>query len=312
MRCAALAAENIAAYVRTLGDAVGKAWEEIGWLLGQMAAEIVLEVGVGVLLSVVTAGVGAAATAAKIAFTVARWAIRIAEVCHRLTTLIRGALTAARLTGRTAAHLVKDSIAAGVAGVASQIGYNELRTAIDPTYERQPLSDIAAGALIAGVVGGAGGVAKNVPAAKHLDGTENAAGAKKAGTDSADKAPAPRHPLDVGFGKRESSVITFGGVDYPKTSASNGKTTNVYDTSSIADADLERHVWAHARTLAGEARFEQMAAVVWTAVMPDGTHVTARQVSTAHIVGSTDRARWTIELWSGTLDRGGKRELKFK
>ncbi|QEO14966.1 hypothetical protein FLP10_11460 [Agromyces intestinalis] len=155
----AAAADSIAAYVRTLGDAVGKAWEEIGWLLAQMAAEIVLEIGVGVLLSTVTFGAGAIATAAKITFTVARWVLRIAEVCHRLTTLIRTALTAARLAGRGAAHLVKDSIAAGVAGVASQIGFNELRAATDPTYERQSLSDALAGGLIAGVVGGASGAA---------------------------------------------------------------------------------------------------------------------------------------------------------
>ncbi|WP_395245514.1 polymorphic toxin type 50 domain-containing protein [Agromyces sp. MMS24-K17] len=149
---AAGAADGLAGYARALGDAVARAWEEIGWFIAQMVAEIAIEIGVGVLLSSVTFGAGAIATMAKIAFTVARWAIKIAEVCQRLTAVMRAALGVARISARGAAHLVKDSIAAGVAGVAAQIGYNELRAAIDPEFARQGFGDILAGGLIAAAV----------------------------------------------------------------------------------------------------------------------------------------------------------------
>ncbi|WP_394554568.1 RNase A-like domain-containing protein [Agromyces sp. MMS24-JH15] len=149
---AASSADAIASYARALGDAVAKAWEEIGWLIAQMAIEIALEIGVGVALSVITVGAGAIATAAKVAFTVARWAIRIAEVCQRLAALVRAALVAARIPARGAAHLAKDSIASGIAGVATQIGYNEVRAAVDPGFERQGLEYVLAAGVIAGVV----------------------------------------------------------------------------------------------------------------------------------------------------------------
>ncbi|UOE46134.1 EndoU domain-containing protein [Agromyces larvae] len=124
-----------------------------------------LEIGVGVALSFLTAGVGAAATAAKIAFTVGRWALRIAEVCRRLATLVRGALAAARITGRGAAHLVKDSIASGVAAVAAQIGFSELRAAVDPRYEPQNVGDILGGGLLAAAIAGVPGAG---PANKRI------------------------------------------------------------------------------------------------------------------------------------------------
>lgn len=151
------AADGLAGYARALGDAIAKAWEEIGWLIAQMVAEIALEIGVGVALSFVTAGLGAVATAAKVAFTVGRWAIRIAEVCHRLAALMRGALAAARIPARGAAQLALHSVGSGISAVAAQIGYNEVRAAVDPGFDRQGLGEVLAGGMLAAAIPGVPG-----------------------------------------------------------------------------------------------------------------------------------------------------------
>ncbi|WP_394554595.1 hypothetical protein ACDF64_07780 [Agromyces sp. MMS24-JH15] len=153
---AASSADAMASFARALGDAVAKAWEEIGWLLAQMAAEIAIEIGVGVLLSSVTFGAGAVATIAKIAFTVARWAVRIAEVCGRLATVVRAALAAARLAARGGLRLATESVASGLASVAAGMGVDGVRSAVDPGHRAQEFGELLAGGLLGGAVGGAG------------------------------------------------------------------------------------------------------------------------------------------------------------
>lgn len=152
-------ASSMAAFAQSMIDETNKAWEEIGWFLAQMAAEILLEIGIGVALSFVTFGAGAAVMAAKIVTTVMRWAIKIANLCRRLRGLIQAALRAARAAVRMGVRVARETISAGLASGISAQGFNMVRGAIDPDYQPQ---NVLAAALSGAAGGAAGGVVSRV------------------------------------------------------------------------------------------------------------------------------------------------------
>ncbi len=152
-------ATSMAGFAQSMIDETNKAWEEIGWFIAQMAVEIALEIGVGVLLGAITFGAGAAAMAAKIAFTVMRWAIKIANLCKKLRTLIMAALRAARAAIRVGIHAAKEALSAGIASAITTVSFNQVRGALDPAYQPQ---NVLTAALAATAGGGAGGVFSRV------------------------------------------------------------------------------------------------------------------------------------------------------
>lgn len=91
--------------------AVDKMWEEIAWFLGQMAAEIAVDLGLGALLSIATGGLGAPAVVAKIAVTVMKWVIKIAELVKKLVTLTRMNAMAAKILLKALAEGTQSAIA---------------------------------------------------------------------------------------------------------------------------------------------------------------------------------------------------------
>jgi len=152
-------ASSMGSFARSMIDETNKAWEEIGWFIAQMAVEIAVEIGVGVLLGAVTFGAGAAAMAAKIAFTVMRWAIKIANLCRKLRTLIMAALRAARVAIRGGVRVAREALSAGLASAITTTGFNTVRGSLDPSYQPQ---NVLTAALAATAGGGAGGFASRV------------------------------------------------------------------------------------------------------------------------------------------------------
>lgn len=152
-------AESMAQFAQAMIDETNKAWEEIGWFIAQMAVEIAVEIGVGALLGAITFGAGAAAMAAKIAFTVMRWAVKIANLCKKLRTLIMGALRAARAAIRVGMHAAREALSAGLASTITTVSFNAVRGAIDPEYTPQ---NVLTAALAATAGGGAGGAFSRV------------------------------------------------------------------------------------------------------------------------------------------------------
>jgi hypothetical protein len=104
-------------------QAVEAMWEEIGWFLGQMAAEIALDLGLGALLSVATGGLAAPAVVAKIATTVMRWVIKIAQLVQKLVALTRMNALAAKLLLRALAEGTQSAVAT----VTVQAAVNQIR-----------------------------------------------------------------------------------------------------------------------------------------------------------------------------------------
>ena len=147
-------ATSMAGFAQSMIDETNKAWEEIGWFIAQMAVEIALEIGVGVLLGAITFGAGAAAMAAKIAFTVMRWAIKIANLCKKLRTLIMAALRAARAAIRVGIHAAKEALSAGIASAITTVSFNQVRGALDPAYQPQNVLTAALAATAGGATGG--------------------------------------------------------------------------------------------------------------------------------------------------------------
>jgi hypothetical protein len=91
--------------------AVEKMWEEIGWFLGQMAAEIAVDLGLGALLSIATGGLGAPAVVAKIAVTVMKWVMKIADLVKALVRLTRMNAMAAKVLLRALAEGTQSAVA---------------------------------------------------------------------------------------------------------------------------------------------------------------------------------------------------------
>lgn len=150
----AKSAGSMAGFAREMREAVDKAWEEIGWFIAQMAVEIALEIGIGALLGAVTFGAGAAAMAAKIMFTVTRWALKIAALCKKLRTLIMMALRAARMAIRGGIRVAREALSAGLASGITTVSFNTVRGALDPSYQPQNVLTAALSSAVGGAAGG--------------------------------------------------------------------------------------------------------------------------------------------------------------
>jgi hypothetical protein len=120
---AASGADSLSSLCSKQKEAVEAMWEEIGWFLGQMAAEIALDLGLGALLTLATGGLGAPAVAGKIALTVMRWVQKIAALVQKLVALTRMNALAAKVLLRALAEGTQSAIAT----VTVQAGVNAIR-----------------------------------------------------------------------------------------------------------------------------------------------------------------------------------------
>lgn len=121
-------------------------WEEIGWFLAQMAAEIALEAGLGIALTAITGGLAAPAVVAKIALTVMRWVVKIGNLVKKLVTLTRAQAIAAKLLLKA----LKEGTQSAIATVTVQFAVNEIR---GPGHQ-QDLLAAGLGAFAGGAIGG--------------------------------------------------------------------------------------------------------------------------------------------------------------
>ncbi|MFD5864556.1 hypothetical protein ACFWGP_06370, partial [Agromyces sp. NPDC127015] len=138
--------------------------EELGWFLKQMAIEIAAELAIGGLLSIVTAGIGALATAAKVSTTIIRWCVKIAKLIERLRDFLRGIRGVQGVLVRGGLRAAKEGLQAGLASAISTASVNAMRSG-DKDYTSQDvgtafLSAFAGGAVaspLSRVLGGSGG-----------------------------------------------------------------------------------------------------------------------------------------------------------
>src|SRR5690554_266409 len=72
----------------SFAENVEKTREELMWMVGQMVAEIMLDIGIGLVLGPLTAGLGTAAMMAKASTTIARWIVKIAMLINKLKTWV--------------------------------------------------------------------------------------------------------------------------------------------------------------------------------------------------------------------------------
>ncbi|RUR01593.1 toxin glutamine deamidase domain-containing protein [Labedella endophytica] len=120
-------------------------WEEIGWFLGQMAAEIALDLGLGALLTVATAGAGAPLVAGKIALTVLNWARKIANLVQKLVALTRMNALAAKVLLKA----LREGTQSAIATVTVQAAVN-----VVAPDRAQNLLTVGLGSFAGGAIGG--------------------------------------------------------------------------------------------------------------------------------------------------------------
>ncbi|WP_394552986.1 glycohydrolase toxin TNT-related protein [Agromyces sp. MMS24-JH15] len=138
--------------------------EELGWFLRQMAIELAADLAIGGLLSIVTAGIGALATAAKATSTVMRWCVKIAQLIMRLKTFLQGLRGISGVLVRGALRMAKEGLQAGLASGFATAAVNHARRN-EKGYTPQDVgvafvSAFAGGALaapVSRVLGGQGG-----------------------------------------------------------------------------------------------------------------------------------------------------------
>ena len=138
--------------------------EELGWFLKQMAIEIAAELAIGGLLTVVTAGIGALATAAKVTTTVMRWCVKIAKLIDRLKDFLKGIRGIKGALVRGGLRAAKEGLQAGLASAISTTVVNSARSD-EKDYKAQDVGTAFISAFAGGAVaspasrllGGSGG-----------------------------------------------------------------------------------------------------------------------------------------------------------
>ncbi|MEF3403288.1 toxin glutamine deamidase domain-containing protein [Agromyces sp. CCNWLW203] len=175
-------ADAMEQWIRDFRTQLRQMREELGWFLKQMAIEIAAELAIGGLLTVVTAGLGALATAAKVGHTVVRWCIKIAQLIQRLKTFLKGIRGVKGMVVRGGLRAAKEGLTAGLASTISVTYVNSARAG-EEGYQQQNVgtafvSAFAGGAIaspVSRVLGGSGG--PGVKAGAREVGAETVAGA---------------------------------------------------------------------------------------------------------------------------------------
>lgn len=96
---------------------------ELMSMLGQLALEVAIDVGVGIALSFITFGAGAAAGLAKAATTVARWIPKIVSVLQRLRMLIMSAKRTMAVMRRAAIESIKSTVSGTIANAGASLAF---------------------------------------------------------------------------------------------------------------------------------------------------------------------------------------------
>lgn len=172
--------------VTSYADSVESIRGELLSMLGQLALEVAIDIGVGIALSFFTFGAGALAAAGKAAMTVARWIPRLLHVVERLKTLIMAAKRTMAFVRRAAIEGIQATVSGTVANATasaafgnfswSGLGGAAISSGIGGLVSG-PFSHIGANianrgpritvrATVDGITGGAGGVAGEWAAAQ--------------------------------------------------------------------------------------------------------------------------------------------------
>jgi hypothetical protein len=120
---AATDAGKLAEGCRSYAANVDSIREELLAMLGQLALEVAIDIGVGVALSFFSFGAGALAGMAKAAATVARWIPKIVSVINRLKTLIRASKRLMALMRRAAIEAIESTVSGTIANAGASIAF---------------------------------------------------------------------------------------------------------------------------------------------------------------------------------------------
>ena len=96
---------------------------ELRAMLGQLALEVAIDIGVGVALSFFSFGAGALAGIAKAATTVARWIPKLLSVINRLKALIQTSKRLMALMRRAAIEAIESTVSGTVASAGASLAF---------------------------------------------------------------------------------------------------------------------------------------------------------------------------------------------
>ena len=122
--------DNVASDAKALGqgcqayaDNVEAIRGELLAMLGQLALEVAIDIGVGIALSFFTFGAGALAAAGKAAMTVARWIPKLLSVVNKLKTLILQAKRTMAVMRRAAIEAIESTVSGTVANAGASLAF---------------------------------------------------------------------------------------------------------------------------------------------------------------------------------------------
>ena len=153
--------------------------DELRAMLGQLAVEVAIDIGVGVALSFFTFGAGALAAMGKAATTVARWVPKLVALVNRLRSLITVGKRTMALMRRAAVEAIESTVSGTIANAGASLAFGNFSwsgmggAAISSGIGgvvAGPFSHVGSAAtsrvtrvtttsVVGGVTGGAGGVA---------------------------------------------------------------------------------------------------------------------------------------------------------
>lgn len=96
---------------------------ELRAMLGQLALEVAIDIGIGVALSFFSFGAGALAGVAKAAATVARWIPKLLSVINRLKTLIQSSKRLMALMRRAAIEAIESTVSGTIANAGASLAF---------------------------------------------------------------------------------------------------------------------------------------------------------------------------------------------
>ena len=120
---AATDATSIAGYCETYAANVSDIRAELESMMGQLLAEIAIDLAITGVLAVLTAGIGAIAGSAKAAATIVKWAVRINNVILRLRALITSSKAAVRITSRIGIEALRSTVSGTMANAGASLIY---------------------------------------------------------------------------------------------------------------------------------------------------------------------------------------------
>src|SRR5690606_1795351 len=97
--------------------------EELRAMIGQLAVEIAVDIGVGIALSFFTFGAGALAAAGKALATIGRWIPKFAALINRLRSLIQLSKRTATVMRRAAIEAIESAVSGTIANAGASLAF---------------------------------------------------------------------------------------------------------------------------------------------------------------------------------------------